>query len=131
MKFMLMMQGTKAGWDSMVATWKPDEFKAHVEFMIELAKDLTSAGELVAAEGLDVPGNAKIVTAKKADAPVVSDGPFPETKEFLAGFWIVDVESPERVYELAAEISTAPGPGGTPLRMGIEVRQVMSGVTKE
>jgi hypothetical protein len=56
----------------------------------------------------------------------VTDGIFPETKEFLAGYWIVDVESPERAYAIAAEASAAPGPGGKPLRMAIEVRQVLS-----
>jgi hypothetical protein len=56
----------------------------------------------------------------------VTDGVFPEAKEFLAGFWIVDVDSPERAYQLAAKASAAPGPGGKPLNMSIEVRQVMS-----
>ena len=126
MKFMLIMQGTKAGWDSMIATWKPPELQAHIAFMIELAKDLTNSGELVLAEGLDLPANAKIVTAKKADAPTVTDGPFAETKEFLAGFWIVDVETPRRAIEIAARASTAPGRGGAPIGIPIEVRQVMS-----
>ena len=59
-------------------------------------------------------------------APAVTDGPFPEAKEFLVGYWIVDVDSPERAYQIAAEASAAPGPGGKPLNMAIEVRQVMS-----
>jgi hypothetical protein len=57
---------------------------------------------------------------------MVTDGPFAETKEFLAGYWIVDCDSPERAYEIAARASAAPGPGGAPLNMRIEVRQVMS-----
>ena len=61
------------------------------------------------------------------DGEPVTDGVFPESKEFLAGYWIVDVESPERAYAIAAEASAAPGPGGAPLNMAIEVRQVMSG----
>jgi hypothetical protein len=56
---------------------------------------------------------------------------FPESKEFLAGYWIVDVESPERAYELAAQASAAPGAGGKPLNMPIEVRQVMGGPPEE
>jgi hypothetical protein len=56
----------------------------------------------------------------------VTDGVFPEAKEFLAGFWIVDVESAERAYEIAAKASLAPGPGGAPLFIPIEVRQVLS-----
>ena len=61
------------------------------------------------------------------DGKPVTDGVFPEAKEFLAGYWIVDVESAERAYQIAAEASAAPGPGGTPLNLAIEVRQVMSG----
>ena len=55
----------------------------------------------------------------------MTDGVFPESKEFLAGYWIVDVESAERAYEIAARISGAPGPGGSALSMPIEVRQIM------
>ncbi len=56
----------------------------------------------------------------------ITDGVFAETKEFLAGFWIISVDTPERAYEIAARASAAPGPGGAPLNMPIEVRQVMS-----
>lgn len=124
MKFMLMMQGSQSGWESL-GSWTPEEFKAHVEFMLKLNKELTESGELALAEGLDIPKNAKIVRAKRPDAPTVSDGPFAETKEFLAGFWIVDVETPQRALEIAAKASTAPGRGGVPLEIPIEVRQVM------
>jgi hypothetical protein len=125
MKFMLMMQGTRAGWDSMF-TWSPAEVKAHIEFMMGFARELGEAGELVLAEGLDLPANARVVTGK-GGPPVVTDGPFPESKEFLAGFWIVDVATPERAIEIAGAASAAPGPGGRPLGIPIEVRQVMSG----
>ncbi len=67
-----------------------------------------------------------MVRAGTNGAPVVTDGPFPEAKEFLAGYWIVEVDRPERGYEIAAKASAAPGPGGAPLNMAIEVRQVMS-----
>jgi hypothetical protein len=120
---MLMMQGTQSGWESM-GTWSPAEIRAHIGFMIDLARELTASGELVLAEGLDLPRNAKIVTAKNAAAPVVSDGPFAESKEFLAGFWIVDCETPERAIAIAAQASTAPGRGGTPMGIPIEVRRV-------
>jgi hypothetical protein len=119
------MGGTQSGWASM-GTWPPGEIQAHIEFMMKLAADLTASGELVMAEGLDFPANAKIVTAKKPDAPTVTDGPFAETKEFLAGFWIIDVESPQRAVEIAARASTAPGRGGAPMGIPIEIRQVMS-----
>jgi hypothetical protein len=64
------------------------------------------------------------VRADKNGLPV-TDGVFPETKEFLAGYWIVDVDGPERAYAIAAQASMAPGPGGKPLHMALEVRQVM------
>jgi hypothetical protein len=126
MKFMLIMQGTRSGWETMVRTWSQADLKAHMAFMLKLNAELTESGELVLAEGLDVPGNARIVSARRADAPMVSDGPFAETKEFLAGFWIVDCETPQRAIEIAAKASSAPGPGGAPMAIPIEVRQVMS-----
>jgi len=125
MKYILMMGGTKAGWDSM-GTWPQQDIKAHIGFMMGFCKKLGDAGELVSAEGLATPDQAKVVRAGKHGEPV-TDGVFPESKEFLAGYWIIDVESPARAYQIAAEASAAPGPGGAPLNMPIEVRQVMSG----
>jgi hypothetical protein len=125
MKFMLMMHGTRAGWESILTTWTPAEFGEHVKFMQAFARDLAAAGELVMAEGLDMPSNAKVVTSGKGGPPVVTDGPFPESKEFLAGFWLVEVPTAERAVQIAAAASAAPGPGGRPLRIPIEVRQVM------
>jgi len=88
-------------------------------------EELEKAGELVGGEGLAAPAQARVVRAGKNGAPI-TDGIFPEAKEFLAGYWIVDVDSPERAYEIAARASAAPGPGGAPLNMPIEVREVMS-----
>ena len=126
MKFMLMMNAPYGKGDWGVVNWSKSELKAHIDFMTGFNKALSEAGELVGAEGLAAPGEAKVVRAGKGGAPEITDGPFPEAKEFLAGYWIVDVESPSRAYELAARASTAPGPGGKPLNMPIEVRQVMS-----
>jgi hypothetical protein len=125
---MLMMNApsSKSG-DYQVNNWSPEDFKAHIAFMHSFNKELTDAGQLVGAEGLAPPGEAKRVRATRADAPPVTDGVFPETKEFLAGYWIVEVDSPEQAYAIAGKASTAPGPGGAPLNMAIEVRQVMSG----
>ncbi len=125
MKFMLMMMCTQAQWESM-STWSPGDIQAHIQFMLRLNEKLGRAGELVAAEGLDLPMNAKIVRAGPGGSPAITDGPFPETKEFLAGYWIVDCESPQRAYAIAAEASAAPAKGGKPLPIPIEVRQVMS-----
>ena len=128
MKFMMMMHANGSGWKtSGIGTWPAADIQAHIAFMIRFAKVLRENGELVAAEGLALPDEAKIIRAKpKTGEPVITDGPFAESKEFLAGFWIIDVDSPERAYQIAAEASAAPGPGGKPLNMAIEVRQVMS-----
>ncbi len=125
MKYMLMMnaRGQQA---YQIAEWPQEDIKAHIAFMMRFSKQLADAGELVANEGLAGPDQAKLVRAGKDGAPI-TDGVFPESKEFLAGYWIVDVESPERAYEVAAQASAAPGPGGAPLNMPIEVRQVMGG----
>src|SRR5678809_992531 len=125
MRYMLMMNAPRGTGDYAVNAWSPDDLKAHIGFMFALNKELSETGELVGAEGLAAPGEARIVRAGKNGAPVVTDGPFPEAKEFLAGYWIVDVETPERAYEIAAKASSAPGPGGVPLNMAIEIRQVM------
>jgi hypothetical protein len=127
MKFMLMMNAPRGTGDWNVAKWAPEDLKAHIGFMVRFAKELKNEGALVGAEGLAAPGQARIVRAGKGSAPEVTDGPFAEAKEFLAGYWIVDVENPEQAYAIAARASAAPGPGGKPLNMPIEVREVMSG----
>jgi hypothetical protein len=126
MKYMIMMHAPKGDGDWQVASWAPADLKAHLDFMHALGAEMTATGELVDGQGLAGPGEAKIVRAGAGGAPAVTDGPFPEAKEFLAGYWIVDVDRPERAYELAARVSGAPGRGGVPLGMPIEVRQVMS-----
>jgi hypothetical protein len=126
MKFMLMMHVPSGPKEYQLMGWSPDEFNAHIKFMRDLNADLKKAGEFAAAEGLSAPGETRVVRAGKNNAPVVTDGPFAEGKEFLAGYWIVDVENAERAYEIAARISNAPGPGGTPLIIPVEVRPVMS-----
>jgi hypothetical protein len=125
MKYMLMMHAPRGSGDYAVSAWKPEDLQAHIGFMQRLNRDLVASGELAAAEGLAAPGEARVVRAGKNGVPAVTDGPFAEAKEFLAGFWIVDVDSPERAYEIAARASAAPGPGGAPLGIPIEVRQVM------
>lgn len=124
MKYILMMSGTKADFD-WYARWSKEDLLAHHAFMGTFMKELKDSGVFVAAEGLGFPEQGKIVKAGPDGEPI-TDGVFPESKEFLAGFWIVDVESPEQAYRLAARVSAAPGQkdrGNQP----IEVRQVMSG----
>jgi len=125
MKYMLMMNAPGSG-PYQIGGWPRKDIQAHIGFMIAFSKKLHESGELVGGEGLSAPDQAKLVRADRNGAPV-TDGVFPESKEFLAGYWIVDVDSPERAYAIAAEASAAPGPGGEPLNMAIEVREVMSG----
>jgi hypothetical protein len=126
MRYMLMMHAPRGTGDWQVSDWAPEDLKAHIGFMHRFNQKLTESGELIGGEGLATPGEAKVVRAGKNGLPAVTDGPFPEAKEFLAGYWIVEVNQPERAYEIAAAASAAPGPGGAPLIIPIEVRQVMS-----
>jgi hypothetical protein len=128
MKYLLMMN-MKTDPESMskgIMTWPQADIQAHIGFMMAFNQQLKTSGELVSAEGLAWPDQAKIVRAAKNGEPV-TDGVFPESKEFLIGFWIVQVDSTERAYQIAAKASAAPGPGGAPLNMPIEVRQIMAG----
>ena len=131
MRYMLMMNAPRGTGDWGINNWSPEDFQAHIAFMHRFNKELTDAGELVGVEGLAPPGEARLVRARKDGAPAVTDGPFAEAKEFLAGYWIVEVDRTERAYELAAKASAAPGRGGAPLNMPIEVRQVMSGPPRD
>ncbi len=127
MRFMLMQN--YGGVESDCAPmneWTPQEVNAHVAFQQELNRQLEELGELVDAQGLAGPDDARFVVSDGTAAPLVTDGPFAEFKELLAGYRIVDVDSPERAVEIAALISAAPGEGGAPIRQRIEVRQVMA-----
>ncbi|HTN86897.1 MAG TPA: YciI family protein [Sorangium sp.] len=124
MKYVLMLHvPTREPYQLM--SWPQKDLQAHLAFLNSFNEKLRASGELVGIEALVGPDQARLVRAGKDGEPI-TDGVFPEAKEFLAGFWMVDVESPERAYELAAQASAAPGPGGEPLNMAIEVRQVMS-----
>ena len=128
MKYILMMSGTKADF-AWYATWSKEEMQAQFAFMHGLNKELKDAGVLVAAEGLAFPDQAKIVRAGDDGKPI-TDGVFPESKEFLAGYWIIDVDSPAEAYIIAARASMAPAPKGRGT-IPIEVRPVMSGPPPE
>ncbi len=129
MKYILMMNTMKANGQPFPG-WSKEDVQAHIGFMIRIDQELRRNGELVAAEGLSFPDQAKLVRAGEDGAPI-TDGVFPEGKEFLAGYWIVNVDSPERAYQIAAQVSAAPGLGGAPLNMPIEVRPIMSGPPPE
>jgi hypothetical protein len=129
MKYILLMTGTKEGVDAYRA-WSEKDIQTHFAHLTSLRNDLSKTGEFVATEGLGAPQQAKVVRAGKDLAPI-TDGVFPEAKEFVLGYWIVDVDTAERAYEIAARISGGPGPGGIRLSMPIEVRQIMSRVSEE
>jgi hypothetical protein len=127
MRYMLLQSYGPAGADCPpMAEWAPADIRAHIEFQQVLNAELLERGELVDAQGLAGPEQAKFVISDGISAPVITDGPFPESKELLAGYRIVDVESAGRAFEIAAKISAAPGANGAPIRQPIEVRAVMS-----
>jgi hypothetical protein len=121
MKYILLMSGSKAGVDEYRA-WSKKDIDAHMAVLASVHRELTESGEFVATQGLAAPHEAKVVRGLHEGMPI-TDGIFPESKEFLLGYWIVDVAAPERAYEIAGRISAAPGPGGVPTNLPIEVRQ--------
>ena len=131
MKYMLMMNSPRDGYTQFMK-WPKKILEANAAFMEAFTKRLSDAGELVAAEALASPDEAKRVRASK-DGKLITDGAFAETKEYLAGYWVVDVDSPERALALAGEVSNAPGvpitgADGKPVdHFWIEVRQDLGG----
>jgi hypothetical protein len=108
-----------------MSEWTSDEITAHIAFQREVVRVLTENGEMVDAQGLS-PDGAYVRYGGPGAAPVVTDGPFPEAKELVAGWFLVDVESEARAHEIAAFASSAPGRNGEPIFEWIEVRAVMS-----
>ena len=126
MKFMLLQNYGEVESDCLpMNEWTPRDVKAHIEFQQTLNERLTESGELIDAQGLAGPDVAKFVVSDGVKAPVITDGPYPESKELLAGFRLIDVETLDRALEIAAEASAAPGPNGVAIQQPIEVRQVM------
>lgn len=124
MKYILIMNSPRDGYDQYMK-WPKKDLEANTAFMQAFGKKLAAAGELVDTVGLASPQQAKRVRAG-ADGRPITDGVFPEAKEYLAGYWLVDVDSAERAYEIAAEASTAPGPCIAGMdHFWIEVREVM------
>ena len=124
MKYILLMSGSRAGVDAYHA-WSKADIDTHMDVLLSLNKELSDSGEFVTTQGLTGPEEAKVVRGLSDGAPI-TDGIFPESKEFLLGYWIVDVQTPERAYAIAGRIAGAPGPGGAPLNMPIEVRRLAS-----
>ena len=124
-KFVLLVNMDGGNCDTEMLDWDEPDRKAHLQFLGDHLDRLRASGELVEVHALTWPQHAKVVRAASVSAPVLTDGPYAESKEVLAGFQIVDVESEQRAIEIAAELSMAPGPGGVPIEQPIEVRRVM------
>jgi len=124
-RFLLLVNHDGGTVDGPMLEWDPADIKAHLQFLRDQLDELADSGELVEAQALAAPELAKVVRADGVTAPVVTDGPYPESREVLAGYQVIDVESEARALEVAAVLSSAPGPGGLPCRQPIEVRQVM------
>jgi len=121
---MLLMSAPKEAFE-WYSKWPKEDLQANMAFMRNISTELKDAGILIGTEGLAWPEQAVIIRAGKDGEPI-TDGVFPESKEFLAGYWMIDVDSAEEAYRVAAKISAAPAPAGTPGTMPIEVRQILS-----
>jgi hypothetical protein len=124
-KYLLIVDFQPGVAETPMEDWQPDEIKAHLDYYAALNRELKASGELVGLEVLTGPDVAKVVTFDGVTAPVVTDGPFQEFKEWIAGYQIVDVDSEERAVEIAAKISAVPGPGGRSIQQPIQVRRIM------
>jgi hypothetical protein len=125
MRYLLVVNFDGGAVQAPMDEWKPEEITAHLDYYKALHRELVASGELADSQVLAGPNLAKIVTSDGLTAPVVTDGPFQEFKEWLAGYQIVDVDSEARAIEIAAKISAVPGPGGVATQQPIQVRQVM------
>ena len=104
--------------------WAPDEVNAHIQYMRDFATRLEGTGEYVDGQAL-APEGTFVRYDGEGRAPV-TDGPFAETKDLIAGWMVIDVESYERAVQLAGELSAAPGPGGEPIREWLELRPFLT-----
>ncbi|MEP7054282.1 MAG: YciI family protein [Actinomycetota bacterium] len=126
MKFLLLTKYVDIDGVAPATEWEPTEITAHMDHMNAVNNDLADSGELLEVIILSGPVLATRVTSTGAGAPVCTDGPFPESKELLAGIQMIDVASRERAVEIAAKVSAAPGPGGRSIAQPIEVRELMA-----
>lgn len=133
MKYLVMVQGSQADYAAMSGkasasspAWNEKDVKAMFAFMQGINNDLAESGEMVEANGLTEPARARFVSAGPDGQPVISDGPYGETKEVLAGYWVLDCASLERVTEIAARVALCPQPEGAP-EYPVVIRPVDSG----
>ena len=130
MKYMILIYASQQDYDAMAGKpdpgqpgWTPEQFAAMGEFMESFAKDLSDSGELVETRGLTAPAHARRLQLREG-VPVVTDGPYPESEEVLAGYWIVDCESFDRATQIAGRLVGTPGPEHLRARARVDVRPV-------
>ena len=123
-KYLLIVDFQPGVIETPMEEWMPEEIEAHLDYYRTLHRELVASGEIVESEALQGPDLAKIVTSD-GTATVVTDGPFQEFKEWIAGYQMVDVETEARAIEIAGRVSAVPGPGGVALQQPIQVRRVM------
>ena len=128
MKYMILVYGSQQHYDAMagrpapgVPPWSGEDFAAMGAFMQALNSELAESGELVETRGLAAPVHTRRVQLAEG-VPVVTDGPYAETQEVLAGYWIVDCDSFDRATEIAARLANTPGPEGAAERAVVDVR---------
>ena len=125
MKYMLITySGDQEAWEGLAA-WSAEDMQRMIDHMRALNEELAANGELLQSEGLGGPARARVVTANGDGPPIVKDGPYAEAKEVIAGYWVVDVDSEERLLEICRRASAAPGKGGQIMNAPIEVHPVM------
>ncbi|MCL7379694.1 YciI family protein [Streptomyces sp. 35G-GA-8] len=122
MKYLVMVQGSQADYDALGGkasahspAWSEKELRAMSSFMEELNNDLAESGEMVDGNGLAAPAATRLVGLGEDGRPVITDGPYGETKEVLAGYWVLDCESLERVTAIAERVLRSPVPEGSPV----------------
>jgi len=130
MKYMILLYGSQQDYDALTGkqvpgkpSWGAEDFAAMGAFMAEFTTGLAESGELVETRGLTAPVHARRI--QLADGvPVVTDGPYAETQEVLAGYWVVDCESFDRATQIAARLSNCPGPADTAANAAVDVRPI-------
>ena len=130
MKYMILLYGSQQDYDALTGkqvqgkpAWGAEDFAAMGAFMVEFTKGLAESGELVETRGLTAPVHARRIELTDG-VPVVTDGPYAETQEVLAGYWVVDCESFDRATQIAARLSNCPGPASAAANAVIDVRPV-------
>ncbi|MDV9189947.1 YciI family protein [Streptomyces sp. SR27] len=121
MKYLVMVQGSDADYEAMAGrptadspAWTKSDLKAMFDHMNGISEKLAASGEMLDAQGLAAPATTRFVTVDGDGKPVVTDGPYAETKEVIVGFWILDCASLDRVTEIAAQVARCPQPAGAP-----------------